>query len=282
MVDAGGHFMSDLRMPDLIYARTGDSVVFNQLAVKVEMDRVANEQYFSWLDHTKADIARHVVGAEIAEKPSARTSPPLNTAVYYDTADYRILPTGALLRTSCRIDTHAFCAFKQAEDAHGVREDHRYVFDEKTAIQIAPTSTKAAAIVMALLSRTDIRHPGTYLQECYGIDATTLRPSICLEDYRTHFFVWLDKRDALRCSIDRAFVHNLRLPEQDQNKLPVSEVELAIYPRIHAEVARDPRVVELIRYLRDSLCREFGVRITRDIKYQRSAKVLGIWRQAVQ
>jgi hypothetical protein len=132
--------MSYLRMPEFIYARTDNSVVFNQLAVKVELDSVANEEYFSWLDRRKSDIARHIIGAEIAEKPSARTSPPLNTAVYYDTADYRILPTGALLRTSCRIDTHAFCAFKQAEDEHGVREDHRYVFqdEEKRTIQAAP------------------------------------------------------------------------------------------------------------------------------------------------
>jgi hypothetical protein len=123
---------------------------------------------------------------------------------------------------------------------------------------------------MALLSRTDIRHPGTYLQECYAIDPAILRPSICLEDYRSHFFVWLDKRDALRCSLDRAVVRNLRLPEHDQKKVPVSEVELAIYPRIQAEVARDPRVVDLIHFLRESLCREFGVRSTTDIKYQRA------------
>ena len=42
--------MSDLRIPDLIYDRTGDSVVFNQLAVKVELDSVPTEEYFAWLD----------------------------------------------------------------------------------------------------------------------------------------------------------------------------------------------------------------------------------------
>jgi hypothetical protein len=271
--------MSDLRMPDLVYARAGNSVVFNQLAVKVEMDRVPNLEYFAWLDRRKADIDRYVAGAEIAEKPTARTSPPLNTAVYYDTADYRILPTGALLRTSCRIDTHAFCAFKQAQDEYSVREDRRFVFqdDEKRIIQAAPTSPEAVAIVMALLSRTDIRHPGTYLRECYGIDGASLTPSICLDDYRSHFFVWLNKKDALRCSIDRAFVRNLRLPEQDQKRVAISEVELAVYPRIEADIARDPRVVYLIKFLSESLCREFGARITKDIKYQRAAKALGIW-----
>jgi hypothetical protein len=276
--------MSDLRTPDLIFARTGNIVIFNQLAVKVELDNIPRDEYFAWLDRRKSDIPRNIAGAEIAEKPSARTSPPLNTAVYYDTVDYRILPTGALLRTSCRFDTHAFCAFKQAEDKHGVREDHRYVFenDEKKTIQAAPTSPEAVAIVMALLSRTDIRHPGTYLQDCYNIKAPSLRPSICLEDYRSHFFVWLDKRDALRCSLDHAFVRNLRLPVRDQKKVPVSEVELGIYPRIQTEVARDPRVVDLIRFLRDSLCEEFGVRCTTDIKYQRGARVLGIGRSALR
>jgi hypothetical protein len=271
--------MSDLRMPEFIYGRTVDSVVFNQLAVKVEMDSVPNQEYYAWLDCRKSDIARYIPGAEIAEKPNARISPPLNTAVYYDTADYRLLPTGALLRTSCRIDTHAFCAFKQAQDEHSVRQDHRHVFqgDEKRIIQTAPTSPEAVAIVMTLLSRTNIRHPGTYLQECYGIDPTALTPAICLDDYRSHFFVWLDKKDALRCSLDRASVRNLRLSELDQQKEPISEVELAIYPRIQPDVARDPRVVRLIAFLGDSLCREFGVQITRDIKYQRGAKVLGIY-----
>jgi hypothetical protein len=270
--------MTDLRMPEVIYTRTGSNVVFNQLAVKIAMDDVTNEQYFDWLDQMKANIGRRISGAKIAEKPGARTSPPLNTAVYYDTVDYRILSTGALLRTSCRRDTHAFCAFKQAEDDHGVREDHRYVFqgDEKTIIQTAPTSPEAVTIVMKLLSRSDFRHPGTYLLEHYDIDPRTLSPSICLDDRRSHFFVWLDEQDALRCSIDRAVVWNLRLPDYERKKLPVSEVELAVYPRIQEKVARDPRVVDLMHLLRESLCREFGVQITSDIKYQRAAKVLEI------
>jgi hypothetical protein len=274
--------MSRLRMPDVIYTRTGSNVVFNQLAVKIAMDNVANERYFAWLDRTKAVIGQNIVGAKIVEKPSARASPPVNTAVYYDTTDYRILQTGALLRTSCRKDTHAFCAFKQAEDDHGVREDHRYVFqgEEKTIIQAAPTSPEAVAIVKSLLSRSDFRHPGNYLQERYGIDPKMVSPSICLDDHRSHFFVWLDEQDALRCSIDRATVWNLRLPEHEQKKRPVSEVELAVYPRIQEKIARDRRVVDLIHLLRDSLCREFGVQIISDIKYQRAAKVLGIWAAA--
>ena len=266
-------------MPEHVYARQGNTVVFNQLALKIEMDSVSNQAFYAWLDRRKADIAQHVAGAEIAEKENARESPPLNTAVYYDTSDYRILPTGALLRTSCRIDTHAFCAFKHAQDENSVRKDYRHVFegDEKRTIQRAPASPEAIAIVQRLLARTDIRHPGSYLEEYYGIGASTLSPSVYLDDYRYKFFVWLDKKDALRCSIDRAWVKDLRLPEKDQKQVPVSEVELAIYPRLDPEVARDPRVVRLIEFLADSLCREFGVRITTDIKYQRAARVLGIY-----
>jgi len=271
--------MSNLQVPAKVYARTANSVVFNQLAVKVEMDSISNQEYYAWLDRRRADIAQHISGAEIVEKPTARTSPPLNTAVYYDTPDYRILPTGALLRTSCRRDTHAFCAFKDSQDEHSVREDHRYVFEgeEKKTIQTAPTSPDAVAIVMRLLSRTDICHPGTYLEERYGIKAADLRPAICLDDYRSHFFVWLDKKDALRCSIDRAFVRDLRVPEEHQKKMPVSEVELAIYPRMHPDLACDGRVVQLIDFLADSLRRELGVPITTDIKYQRAATVLGLY-----
>lgn len=270
--------MSNLRMPEQVYTRQNNTVAFNQLAVKVEMDSVANAEYYAWLDRRRADVARRIEGAEIAEKPTARSSPPLNTAIYYDTSDYQLLPTGSLLRTSCRIDTHAFCAFKLAQDEHGVRGDLRYVFEgeEKKTIQMAPASPEAVAIVRRLLARADIRHPGTCLEEYYGIKAEVLSPAICLEDYRSHFFVWLDKKDALRCSIDRAWVRNLRLPEEAQSKLPVSEVEIAIYPRIDPEVARDRRVIRLIEFLSNSLCQEFNVRITTDIKYQRAAQVLGI------
>ena len=172
--------MSNLRTPEVVYARTGNAVLFNQLAVKVEMDSISDEVFYEWLDRRREDVAKHIPGTEIVEKPGERTSPPLNTAVYYDTADYQILPTGALLRTSCRRDTHAFCTFKDAEDSHGVREDRRYVFEdeEKRIVQNAPTSPEAVAIVRRLLSRTDIRQPGTYLEERYGIKPEGLIPSI--------------------------------------------------------------------------------------------------------
>ncbi len=274
--------MPDLQVPTLeeVYTKKENIVVFNQLAVKIVMDSVSNEDYFAWLDRRIADIGQKVPGAQIAEKVNARNSPPLNIAVYYDTDDYRILATGALLRTSCNRITHAFCAFKMAQDEHSVRKDHRYVFagEEKTTIQQAPTSREAVAIVGRLMARKDIEHPGTFLERSYGIRGEDLKPAISLDDYRYTFFVWLDKKDALRCSIDRAAVANLRLPEHEQIKKPVSEVELAIYPRISPEVAKDPRVVQVIQFLSDSLCQEFGVTITTDIKYQRAASALGIRR----
>jgi hypothetical protein len=271
--------MNALRMPqEDVYARQANVTVFNQLALKVEMDSVSNEQYYAWLDGMKADLGHLVPGAEIAEKENARTTPPLNTAVYYDTADHRILETGALLRTSCNRITHAFCAFKMAQDAHSVRKDHRYVFadDEKRTIQQAPASPQAVAIVKRLLARTDIEHPGTFLERHHRIRGQDLSPALCLDDHRYTFFVWLDRRDALRCSIDRAFVRNLRLPEGEQEVRPVSEVELAMYPRIAPDVAADPRVLEAIEVLARSLCRTFGVEVTSAIKYQRAAEALGI------
>ncbi len=272
--------MTDLQMPSGkdVYTKKGDIVVFNQLAVKIVMDSVSNERYFTWLDHMIMEIDRIVPGAKIVEKERAREAPPLNTAVYYDTDDYKILPTGALLRTSCNIITHAFCAFKMAQDEHSVRSDYRYVFDgeEKKTIQNKPVSKEAFNIVHRLLLRKDIEHPGTYLEKYYGIKGEDLTPSVCLDDYRYTFFVWLDNRDALRCSIDRYHVTNLRLPEKERQRMPVSEVELAIYPHVDPEVANDHRVVQLITVLSDSLCQEFGVHITKDIKYQRAAQVLEI------
>jgi len=275
--------MTSLQMPteEAVYIKEENIVVFNQLAVKIEMDSVSNEEYYAWLDEMIETIGSIVPGAKIVEKENARNSPPLNTAVYYDTEDYRVLPTGALLRTSCNKITHAFCAFKKAQDEHSVRRDHRHVFsgEEKQTIQNDPTSKEAVAIVSRLMARKDIDHPGTYLEKHYGIRGEDLIPAICLDDYRYTFFVWLDRKDALRCSIDRAFVSNLRLPEQERERKPVSEVELAIYPRISPEVAQDPRVVDLIKTLSDSLCQKFGVKITTDIKYQRAAKALGIYKQ---
>jgi hypothetical protein len=273
--------MTDLRVPtgEPVYSKRTNVVVFNQLAVKIEMDDVTNDEYFAWLDRRIRDIGDAVPGAQIAEKEHARTSPPLNTAVYYDTEDYRILPTGALLRTSCNRITHAFCAFKLAQDDHSVRRDHRYVFDgeEKRTIQQAPTSPEAVAIVQRLLARKDVEHPGTFLERHYGIDPEELFPALALDDLRYTFFVWLDRRDALRCSIDRYEVWDLRLPEDERKRRPVSEVELAIYPRIEPEIAQDERVVDLIQTLSDSLQRDFDVPVTTDIKYQRAAKALGIY-----
>ena len=270
--------MTDLRLPidEPVYARESSITVFNQLAVKIEMDAVTNDDYYAWLDHMILEIGELVEGARIAEKPTARTAPPLNTAIYYDTEDLRILPTGALLRTSCNTITHAFCAFKAPQDEHSVRRDHRYVFEgnEKRTIQQGPDSPEAVQIVRRLLSRLDIEHPATFLERRYGISGTDLWPSIRLDDHRYTFFAWLDGRDALRCSIDRAAVQNLRLRESARETRSFSEVEIAIYPQIGADVAADPRVVELIRTLSGSLCETFHTSITREIKYQRAAKVL--------
>jgi len=268
-----------LRMPDLVYAKSDAKVLFNQLAVKIEMDSVSNEQYFQWLDERRGDIGAAVKGAKIVEKEQARVTPPLNTAVYYDTPDLRILPTGSLLRTSCNKITHAFCAFKLAENDHGVRRDHRHVFAgyEKATIQADPTAPEAVAIVKRLLARDDIDHPGKSLEHFHGISGRELSPVLCLDDYRFTFFCWLDGQDALRCSIDRYAVRRLREPREPGVSKHVSEVELAIYPRIAPAVAEDPRVIAAIETLRDSLCQTFGVRVTKDIKYQRSARALRLW-----
>ena len=271
--------MSTLRMPSRVYSRSGQHTVFKQLAVKIEMDAVSDEQYFAWLDRMTDELPALVEGAQITEKNGARSSPPLNIAVYYDTPDYLILPTGALLRTSCNVITHAFCAFKMAQDSGGVREDHRYVFDdkEKSTIQRAPWSPEAVAVVKRLLRRRDIEHPGIFLERDLGIPAVSLEPAICLEDYRTTFFAWLDGRDALRCSIDRFEVFDLRLAPGERVKRPISEVELAVYPRIDPDVASDPRVVHMIEVLAHSLREDYDVRVTFDIKYQRSARALGLY-----
>jgi hypothetical protein len=243
------------------------------------MDTVSMHGYYSWLDDTIECVGHKVPGARIVEKSDARNSPPLNTAIYYDTADYAILPTGALLRTSCNKITHAFCAFKAAEDGNHVRRDHRYVFEgeEKAAIQLDPTSATSVSIVRKLLARSDIEHPGTYLDRYYGVRGDQLSPSIQLDDYRYTFYAWLDGQDALRCSIDCYRVTNLRLPETDRRWAPLSEVELAIYPRIASEVAKDERVALLVNFLADSLCERFSLRPTSLIKYQRSAHALAIW-----
>ncbi|WP_349368944.1 hypothetical protein [Salinarimonas sp.] len=268
------------KVPDgKIYEKTGQSTVFLQLARKIEMDHVSNEAYYAWLDDEKAAVGRAVRGAQIAEKPDARENPPLNTAIYYDTEDMAILPTGALLRTSCNKITHAFCAFKGIEDEFGVRRDNRHVFDgdEKRTIQQDPSGAKAVSIVQALMARTDIDHPGRHLERETGISPLSLRPALLLDDLRYTFYVWLDERDCLRCSIDRAQVRSLREGFGNPEYVPVIEVEIAIYPRISDEVARDPRVAELIDHLTGSLVKRFDTRVTKMIKYQRAAKALGMW-----
>lgn len=264
--------------PDQVYYRQDDVVIFNQLARKIPMDGVSNAEYYGWLDDMKRSIGEIVPGAEIAEKPGAREAPPLNTAIYYDTPDRRILPTGALLRTSCNTITHAFCAFKMAEDDGSVRKDHRWVFqdDAKRAIQAEPDGPAAVAIVTSLLRRRDVEHPGIFLEAATGIHGSDLSPSIRLDSLRYTFFAWLDRRDVLRCSIDRYDVQDLRIPAAQRVRRPVVEVELAVYPRIEDEMARDPRATALLAALSDSLCARFATSVTREIKYQRAAHALGI------
>jgi hypothetical protein len=277
--------MLDQQLPEgeAVYTRKGNFAVFNQLGVKLDFSSAtSNEEYYDWLDRMKADIGRLVRGAEIAEKSYARAEPRLNTGVYYDTADYRLLHGGMVLRTTCNRKTHAFCAFKLDEDERHVRRDHRFVFEgeEKSTIQNDPTSPEAVAIVKRLLARQDIEHPGTHLARATGIQGEELSPAVCLEQYRHPFFVWLDKRDALRCSMDRVQVYNLRLPVQKQVKQPFSEIELPVYPHIEEEVAKDPRVLQLIQVLSDSLHERFGLNLITDSKYQRAADALGIRRAA--
>lgn len=270
--------MKNLKMPTKVLEQKGNQFLFKQLGVKVEMDNVSQDEYYSWLDRVTLDIGNQVRGAKIAEKKDSRSKPPLNIAIYYDTDDYQVLPTGALLRTSCNIITHAFCAYKHPVTEDGVRDDYRYVFsgNEKTTIQQAPSSLEAVKIVTTLMSRTDIEHPGIILKKNHGIDPKKLYPSVSLDDYRYTFFVWLDGLDALRCSIDRYTVSNLRLPKEQRKEVDISEVEISLFPRISEEVTKDKRVVQLISALSESLCKRFNVKITTDIKYQRSAKALGI------
>jgi hypothetical protein len=276
--------MTEPQLPigEAVYTRKGNFAVFNQLGVKLDFSSATTkEDYYDWLDSMKAEIGRLVPGAEIAEKSYARAEPRLNTGVYYDTSNYRLLNGGMVLRTTCNRKTHAFCAFKLDEDEHHVRRDHRYVFEgeEKSTIQNGPTSPEAIAIVKRLLAREDLEHPGTHLRNATGIRGEDLTPAICLEQYRHPFFVWLDKKDALRCSMDRVEVYNLRLPETQRERRPFSEIELPLYPHIEEEVVKDPRVLQLITVLSDSLCDRFGLKLIVDSKYQRAADALGIERK---
>ena len=260
-----------------VYTRTGNFAVFNQLGLKLDFSNATTDaEYYDWLDRMKRDIGSLVPGAEIAEKSYARIEPRLNTGVYYDTSDYALLRNGMVLRTTCNRKTHAFCAFKLDEDEHHVRRDHRYIFEgeEKSTIQQDPTSPEAVAIVKRLLGRDDFEHPGVHLARTAGISGKDLTPAMCLEQYRHPFFVWLDKRDALRCSMDRVQVYNLRLPKQEQERQPYSEIELPVYPHIDDEVAKDPRLLELIDVLSASLRERFGLRLIEASKYQRGASLL--------
>ena len=264
-----------------IYSRTGDFAVFNQPGVKLAFsDDTTDEDYYAWLDDMHVRIGDLVPGAEIAEKSYARTEPRLNTGTYYDTENYCLLRTGAVLRTTCNIKTHAFCEFELSEDENSVRRDHRYVFEgeDKANIQRAPSAPEAVAAVKRLLARTDIEHPGTHLREKFGLMGNDLSPALGLEQYRHPFFVWLDKQDALRCSMDRVTVYDLRLPEEPRVRKTYSKIELPVYPHVDDKVAHDPRLIRLIETLTASLSDRFGIEAVLESKYERGADVLGLSR----
>lgn len=266
-------------MDEPIFVRRDDFIVFNQFGVKLVLDRdLPKDDYFAWLDDVTVRIGDLVPGAMIAEKEYARAQPRLNTGVYYDTPDRDLLRIGAVLRTTCNRITHAFCAFKEPASASGVRRDHRHVFDgdEKLAIQTDPTSAEAQAAVERLLRRDDIEHPGVHLRDRYGIDPSTLTPSIRVAQLRHPFFVWLDGRDALRCVMDHADVDDLRLSVDERVVRWFKELELPVYPRIEAEVAADPRTVELIKVLAAEAQAGLAGELTVDNKYQRAATELGL------
>jgi hypothetical protein len=261
-----------------IFQRSNDFIVFNQFGVKLELDGdLPLPEYFAWLDRMTATIGDLVSGAQIAEKAYARTEPRLNTGIYYDTPARDLLRIGAVLRTTCNKITHAFCAFKEPEDSAGVRRDHRHVFGgvEKLAIQTDPTSAEARQAVASLLQRDDIEHPGIHLRTRYGIDPTTLTPCVRVAQLRCPFFVWLDKRDALRCVMDRAEVTDLRT-QADREPKWFQELELPVYPRVSVEVAHDPRILQLIEHLALAAESGLGAVLTKANKYQRACETLSI------
>lgn len=252
--------------------------LFNQLAVKVNMDEVDDKSYFNWLDKTIERTPKIIKGVKFLEKQGVRDNPPINTAVYYDTNNYKLLPTGALLRTSCSILTHAFCAFKLPEDEYGNRLDRRHVFEgeNKRIIQMAPYSDEAIKIVKNLLRRNDIEQPGVFLKEKFGITPDDLTPAIVLFGHRSTFYVRIDNYDVLRCSIDRSKVFDYRKDRLAHNKKTFREVEISIYPRISSEITNDIRIIDLINYFVEDLCNTFQKEVIYDIKYQRAAKALAI------
>ncbi len=253
--------------------------IFNQLAIKVDMDHLEDNSYFEWLDDMIENLPKKIKGSRIIEKEGVRVNPPVNTAVYYDTEDYKLLPTGSLLRTSCSVLTHAFCAFKLAEDEKGNRLDRRHVFEgeEKKTIQYEPYSDRAISIVRKLLTRQDIEQPGTFLKQVFNITPDRLSPALVLFGSRSTFFVRLDEYDVLRCSIDRSDVSDYRKDIECTNRKHFRECEISIYPRISKDIADDSRVIELIKFLTHSLQERFNSNILYDIKYQRGAKLLGFY-----
>jgi hypothetical protein len=272
--------MKDIRLDQEkpIFEKNVGHNIFNQLAVKIEMDGVDDAEYFEWLDDQKVQAGEVIRGIKFLEKEGVRETPPLNTAVYYDTVNYKLLPTGALLRTSCNVITHAFCAFKMPEDEHGNRLDRRHVFEgeEKLAIQTTPYSDRSTAIVRHLLSRDDIDQPGVFLKREYGVASEQISPAVVLRGHRSTFYVLVDGFDILRCSIDRSTVFNPRTDPSLTRPFSFREVEISIYPRISPEISKDDRVLSAIKHLVNSLQERFKKKITYDIKYQRAASGLGI------
>jgi hypothetical protein len=263
-----------------IFDRNRDFVRFNQSGRKLVFpEDVSDDDYYMWLDSRISDIGRSVVGGSIIERETARLSPRKNSGVYYDTASLTLLGRDMVLRTTSNPRTHAFCAFKLGEDSAGVRRDHRHIFDgeDKTVIQNDPSGPAAVAAVKRLLFREDIMHPGRIMREMTGIEPDDVFPVISLIQYRRTFYVLLDGRDALRCSLDRAEVRLLRDIPSSRADGTFSEVEVPIYPRIAQEVAQDPRLSLMIGALCDSLIAEFGCRLTTLSKYRRGMQTIGLF-----
>jgi len=264
---------------DPVFVRSGDFVRFQQYGVKLDFpNEVGNEEYYSWLDEMIASIDRLVPGARIVEKEQDRSDPRRNSGVYYDTDDYRLLCGHMVLRTTSNPKTHAFCAFKYGADEKGIRRDHRYIFDgeDKFTVQTSPTGDAAVAVVKRLLSRQDVMHPGIVLAEATGIQPQDLTPALLLVQHRRTFYVWLDGEDALRCSMDRAEVTDLRSVGGTAKTGRFSEVEVPIFPRISPGLLDDPRVQELIDVLSGSVTDRFGVTVVHDSKYRRGARTIGL------
>ncbi|WP_272570042.1 hypothetical protein [Providencia sp. PROV255] len=262
-----------------IHEKHGGYDIFRQLAVKIKADEIDDASYFNWLDRIPEELAEKFPSIEFKEKNGVREFPPLNTAVYYDTDSLDILPTGALLRTSCSKLTHAFCAFKMPEDSTGNRLDRRHVFEgrNKGIIQSSPYGDEAIAIVKNLITRKDIEQPGTFLKSVTGVNPEDLAPVMILRGYRSTFYVLIDGLDALRCSMDRSFVFDARngaRPETTEGWKGFREIEISLYPKISDSLKGDPRVIEVVTALRDSLVSKFGAEVIHDIKYQRGMKLI--------